>query len=343
MYSESTVVEALSPRSLELILLPTEKCNFRCTYCYEDFAIGRMSRSVIDSIKALIANRAPDLDVLSLQWFGGEPLLARDIVAEISGFAQKVAADNNVTFFGSFTTNGYLLTPEVARQMFDLNQLHYQVSLDGDEEWHNQTRIQPNRKPTFERIWANLVALKAFDDAFNITLRVHVHGDNIESVKRLFARIEETFGDDSRFQVYFHKVSNLSSKTKVSETVLNDADYSAALAYISGEGAELHGRPKSEIHLEDYICYAAKPNSLMIRATGTVGKCTVALDDDRNSIGRILPGGVLEIDNPKLRQWMLGFMDLSKPTLQCPLATLPKSIDQSPLAIRLVTDEPVSA
>src|SRR5688572_26691637 len=29
-------------RSLQLILMPTEECNFRCVYCYESFARGTM-------------------------------------------------------------------------------------------------------------------------------------------------------------------------------------------------------------------------------------------------------------------------------------------------------------
>jgi hypothetical protein len=35
----------------ELILLPTEKCNFRCTYCYEDFELGRMKESTILALR----------------------------------------------------------------------------------------------------------------------------------------------------------------------------------------------------------------------------------------------------------------------------------------------------
>jgi uncharacterized protein len=65
-------------------LLPTEDCNFRCTYCYEDFAIGRMSRATIEAVKKLIESRVPKLRALTIGWFGGEPLIAKDIVMEIS-------------------------------------------------------------------------------------------------------------------------------------------------------------------------------------------------------------------------------------------------------------------
>lgn len=31
---------------LHLIILPTEKCNLRCVYCYEDFKKGKMSEKI---------------------------------------------------------------------------------------------------------------------------------------------------------------------------------------------------------------------------------------------------------------------------------------------------------
>lgn len=36
---------------MHLIVLPTEACNFRCTYCYQDFSRGNMSRDVVNGLK----------------------------------------------------------------------------------------------------------------------------------------------------------------------------------------------------------------------------------------------------------------------------------------------------
>lgn len=339
MFSDQALANALSPRLMELILLPTEKCNFRCTYCYEDFAIGRMPSRVITGVKQLIANRVPSLDHLSISWFGGEPLLAKEVCLDISSFAKDLCEKNNVGFVGGFTTNGYLLDIDLFRTLVKQNQTQYQITLDGDEEWHNKTRIQPNRKPTFEKIWHNLTSFRDVEEDFSVSMRLHVHAENIESVKRLYQRIKDTLLTDKRFSVYFHKISNLNPDEQIKETVLNDKDYADALRHISGDGDMVNGRAKSEIHLSDYICYAAKPNSLMVRANGTIGKCTVALNDDRNNLGKILEDGSLEISNPKLRQWMLGYRDMSKETLSCPLSTLPHAIKEaakSDLALTLV-------
>jgi uncharacterized protein len=55
------------------------------------------------------------------------------------------------------------------------------------------------------------------------------------------------------------------------------------------------------------ICYASRPNSLVIRADGRDGKCTVALADARNTIGQLLPDGSLQIDNMRHGAWLRGW------------------------------------
>src|SRR6185295_15549838 len=58
---------------LELFLLPSEDCNFRCRYCYESFARGTMAPEVRAGVRKLIEKRIAGLNRLSIAWFGGEP------------------------------------------------------------------------------------------------------------------------------------------------------------------------------------------------------------------------------------------------------------------------------
>lgn len=321
MFSEKTVAAALSPKIFNLILLPTEKCNFRCTYCYEDFSVGRMSATTVSAIKQLIARRIPNVSAFSISWFGGEPLLAQEIVKDIGGFSHEMCAQHSVQFDAGFTTNGYLLTPELFTYLLGISHRSFQITLDGDEEWHDRTRIQPNRAATFSRIWSNLLSYKEVKEHFNITLRLHVHAENIESQKRLFHRLQSELLDDSRFSIYFHKISNLSQDRIIGEKILGRDEYLRAIDHIRGSSP-----PKdeaiSEEHLSGYICYAAKPNSLLIRANGDIGKCTVALYDDRNKVGRINNDGTLDLSNNKLQRWFEGFSDLSEQKLGCPLSVM---------------------
>ena len=75
-------------------------------------------------------------------------------------------------------------------------------------------------------------------------------------------------------------------------------------------------------HPTDYVCYAAKANSYVIRADGRIGKCTVALTNDANCIGHILPDGTLDLDAKKLAPWLSGWKTQDGAALACPAATV---------------------
>ena len=324
MFFDNALKAALSQQKLHLILLPTEKCNFRCTYCYEDFALGRMPLAVINGVKRLITNRIPVLSTFDLSWFGGEPLLAKDIMLNIGTYAHELCRRQGVGFSANTTTNGYGLTEELFSQLLDISHTEFQITLDGDEEWHDKTRVRANGGSTFAKIWENLHGCRRTEREFLITLRLHVHEDNVESMKRLHGRLKDEFLGDSRFVAYFHKVSNLGGPRPVSAKVLKRKEYLEALDYITDGRSRLSAPASgiSEEHIEGYICYAARPNSLVIRANGRVGKCTVALQDERNDIGRINEDGTLDINNEKLRLWFEGYVELSPSALGCPATAL---------------------
>ena len=337
-FDDATLVEALSPKRFHLILLPTEKCNFRCTYCYEDFAIGRMSQAVVSGVKRLLETRISTLDCLGVSWFGGEPLLAKDIMFDVGTFAHNLCAEHGVSFASHTTTNGYLLDADSFRRFLDISHNEFQITLDGDEEWHDKTRLLANRRATFKTIWSNLESYRKVEGKYRITLRLHIHRENIESVKRLYTRLSRELLDDPRFGVFFHRVSPLGQRP-IDEVELDERTYLEAIAYITDKKSTdcPDGGGISEFHLNGYICYAAKPNSLLIRANGRLAKCTVAFNDERNDIGHLNEDGTLEVANEKLRKWFAGFGTLSEKTLGCPLSTLERSAPgpiESPVTFR---------
>lgn len=45
-FTHGQIAATIRRDAQQLIILPTEKCNFRCTYCYEDFLISKMKEPV---------------------------------------------------------------------------------------------------------------------------------------------------------------------------------------------------------------------------------------------------------------------------------------------------------
>jgi uncharacterized protein len=73
---------------------------------------------------------------------------------------------------------------------------------------------------------------------------------------------------------------------------------------------------------EPYICYAAAANSLAVRADGSLAKCTVALYEKFNSIGRICEDGTLEVEQDRYRPWVNALLSGNPDIQACPVNTV---------------------
>lgn len=380
----NSIPAAVYPKILQLIIFPTEKCNFRCTYCYETFEVGKMKRPIIEAVKKLISSRVNrgSLEALTLSWFGGEPLLASEVIYEIAEFSKQFS-DSGVfrVFGGDLTTNAYLLTVPTLRKLCELKQSAFQVSLDGYGAGHDATRKYASGKGTFDVIWANLLAARKTDLDFKITLRCHMTRDNASSMEQLIDAICTEFEGDKRFNVFFKPIENLGGPNSKSMSTLGHSDAASRIKPLEqrlkeagfgvtacidgpesatgagasvGVGTLLAESERSQTlsapqkvstakPYEGYICYAAKPNSLIIRADGSIGKCTVLLDDPRNHVGRLNSDGTLTMDSGLVSSvWMRGFVSRDPKELGCPAQNLPK-LPPKETAVKFLRDLPAPA
>src|SRR5262249_33503562 len=111
--------------------------------------------------------------------------------------------------------------------------------------------------------------------------------ENFISVGQFARRIRDVFGDDPRFRYFFHHIARLGGPNDECITIVSEQDQKEIEAHLWD--ASGLSRPPGED--ETYVCYAAKGNSLVIRSTGRLAKCTVALNDSCNDIGWISENG----------------------------------------------------
>lgn len=194
-----------------------------------------------------------------------------------------------------------------------------QPPLDGDQEIHDTTRIQVSGRGSFDRIFDNLENMVQSDREFDLILRVHYHQANITSVLRLIDRLAGAFGGDPRVRLLFHSVNALGGPNDQSFPFLKRMDRHSIETQFRDH---LNGRLSTVEVDERYVCYACKGNSLAIRANGTISKCTQALYDDRNIIGRLKPDGRLIIDQDKYRAWVRPLLSGSDAERACPVSTV---------------------
>ena len=302
---ERELADSLRDDDLRLILLPTEQCNFRCTYCYETFALGRMASQVIGGIKQLIERRVGQLTSLSISWFGGEPLLALPLIEDISTHILHLTEHNSHAphYLGTMTTNGYLLDGSTAERLADLGIRKYQITLDGPRHLHDRARVRADGRGSYDRIWSNLLSIQAGKAPVEILLRVHLTRANLYAMPDFIQRVRDSLLGDQRFSINIRPVVRMGGASDILPDILDDTED----ARISEpESLVLEQAGPQQVFAPSHTCYAARANCFLVRADGRIGKCTVALEDPANSLGRLLPDGTLQIDSDRLRPWLKG-------------------------------------
>ncbi len=298
-----------------LIIMPTEKCNFRCTYCYESFEKGRMSDESADAVSRAIARVAQDAEHFALSFFGGEPLMCPDLVLRFSREALALRARRGASFGAGVTTNGYYLSPELIDDLLDAGVVHYQVTLDGDEETHDRQRRTIKGESTFQRVTDSLRALARQPKKFHCLVRCNIHAGNADAITALFdSEALAPLRNDSRFEVFVEQI--WSSDGQSVEAGIEEVQQSAACGSSMAQRLDQHhisrelavrgfksDRSRGDTRGLAGACYAGKPNWYVIGSDLTLYKCTVLFNLDENKLGRVNPDGSFSIDPAKALLW----------------------------------------
>jgi uncharacterized protein len=295
--------------ALQLILLASEDCNFRCVYCYEKFRNGTMLPEVRQGIRRLVETRAPRLSQLGISWFGGEPLYGWEAVEELAPFFARTARAHGLSFDHQMTTNAYLLTEERATRLLEWGCASYQVTVDGLAAEHDCKRVGRDGSPTWRTVMDNLRSLRDRRDPFQVAVRVNFDHDNLPGLAPFIEALSEDFGGDSRFVLRFRPVGRWGGDQDDRLAVCGRDDRRAALDGLRAQALEADLRVEGGIRelaaMGSQVCYAARPFNLVVGATGKLMKCTVVLDEmEENVVGRLLPDGRLDVDDERMARWV---------------------------------------
>ena len=141
---EQKYMDIVEENTLRLIILPTEKCNFCCKYCYETFEKGKMQPETQDSLIKFVRKNIMKFSSMDVRWFGGEPLEALDVVENLSNAFVSICNTAKRNYTSSMTTNAYNLTIDNFRKLYNLKVYNYQITIDGVKSTHDSQRVLRN-------------------------------------------------------------------------------------------------------------------------------------------------------------------------------------------------------
>lgn len=317
--------------TLELVLLASEDCNLRCEYCYEDFARGTMKPWVRDGIKKYVQKNVPKISSLSVAWFGGEPLYGWEAIEDLAPFFHATAAAHGLTLYSNMTTNGYLLTPDIAAKLLSWGIMHYQVTIDGSPEDHNRTRPARNGEPTFDVIFRNLLELKKRPENFLMEVRINFDRGSRTGLSDFIRLMGEEFGGDPRYRLRIRPVGRWGGSNDENLDVCNRDEVGEVTYKLIEEAAQVGLTSCDDLRYVNQFgsraCYAARPFNHVIGADGLVMKCTVDLDKkDRNIVGHLSQDGELKVDKAKVALWTEPAFSSDKSCQKCVILPLCQGI-----------------
>ncbi|WP_128895468.1 radical SAM/SPASM domain-containing protein [Longirhabdus pacifica] len=301
---ENYKMKRMQNRTLHLIILPHENCNFRCVYCYEKFERNKMLPEVEQGLKKYIAQELASgrYKHFTVSWFGGEPLLGIDVMERLSAFIIQQCEKYDVHYSAGITTNGYLITKKNLEKLDKMKVYNYQVTIDGVKEVHDQQRIQKDGSGTYDTILKNLITMKNSNKKFRVLLRMNVSPDNYQEVEAHIKKMEDTFEKDSRFELYFHNIGHWGGENDDHVEICKENMMVKLLQQSSQK--KIPTMSAKALIKPDNVCYAADPKSFVIGTDGTVYKCTVALYDERNQVGQLTEAGNINLDQSKFALWV---------------------------------------
>lgn len=327
-------LKSINNRVLSLVILPTEKCNYRCKYCYESFERGAMLEEVQEGIISFVSKNIHNYSSLSVSWFGGEPLMEMPIIEDLSLKLMKICNQHHKPYIANVTTNGYLLTPEVLKKLIKLKVTHYMITIDGVKRTHDDQKPLVNGKGSYDTVIKNLIGIKntVKSRMFNITIRTNFTKDMFPYTEEYVDTFYEHFGDDSRFLFFIRPAGDWGGDRvkDFSKQLFDKNSFSQVFERVLSHEKSLNfSRHLSFLQPCGSMCPLSSINSYLFDAEGNVRKCSCDLDSDDNIIGKIDKSGDLHIDDNLQAKWT-HYFELSKKCKDCHFA--PTCLDNSCLA-----------
>lgn len=179
--------------TLGITILPTYGCNLACPYCYQgqNKQYDKMSSNKLNAIVKFASNQIDAnkplnlIRRINLSFFGGEPLLFKDVVISACKKFSTLAKKRNLELFIDVTTNLTLINDDFI-DAIKMYQIHVQVTIDGTKEDHNQRRIYKNGSGTYDLIIQNLKRLCEAGLKHLLTIRINVDDSNIKYADQMF-------------------------------------------------------------------------------------------------------------------------------------------------------------
>lgn len=200
-----------------LTIAPTLDCNFRCKYCFETHPKGKMSSETQAALIKFVEGRLERAKNFSVTWYGGEPLLAKEIIWSLSENFLELCTASSIDYDAFIITNASLLTYSVVEQFKKYKIRGAQITIDGVKEIHDSRRRNVTGESTFDKLIDRVNLL--LNSGLSVVVRINIDKENISRVDELLDILAERIDKRENLKIGFGQVA---AYTDICKSIEND-------------------------------------------------------------------------------------------------------------------------
>lgn len=191
-------------KTLRYTIMVSGNCNFACNYCGQNHIDISLANKHQDLITSQIQSKLQSgfFNTLKISWFGGEPLLAIDVIRSMSDKLVDICSKIGINYVSTLTTNAYLLNRGIASECAkNFHVKEFYITIDGGPSEHNARRCLRGGQGTFSTVYQNLKVLLEVinnDPGIEVVLRCNIDTRNPDSIFHLLDIMESD-------QLYIYK------------------------------------------------------------------------------------------------------------------------------------------
>lgn len=176
---------------LSITMQPGANCQLGCHYCGQKHTKHYLSDNlydkVINRVEHNLLHSGRKYNVLSVTWYGGEPLMAFKQIRDLSPRFISMANNSGRGYMSDMISNGLSLKENIFTELVtDCGVSQFQITLDGTEEHHDTRRITKSGEKTWQIILNNIVKCVHLpiyrEKNVSISVRMNIDRTNYESI-----------------------------------------------------------------------------------------------------------------------------------------------------------------
>lgn len=321
---ELLTYEYVMDNQLNLVVHTTDACNFRCKYCALDFKTHIIDEEVQEGIVNYVRKNIQRFRGVSIEWFGGEPLLGIDAIVKTSKSLIEICRKARVPYSASITTNGYLLTEENVNKLLEARVYSFTVTIDGLKSTHDAQRVFLDGGPTWDVIIQNLERIrdKVKSRLVSVIIRANFTKQMFDELPEFYKLLDEKFGKEGRFSFFVRPAGDWGGERvkDIKDKLVTRDKMELVYKYLWENQGDLRANYNIfNIGVCGAMCRSVKKNRYTITSYGKIQKCESC--NPFNEIGELKQNGEMEIDKHKEGLWTVGYRKRKREVCDdCPLS-----------------------